>query len=83
MRAPALALIVLMAVGCSRMQHLTQPGQGGGDRALPGGSSSSSSAPPLSRKSVNGKENPVTLIALDGTRCAVTDQRYRETSIGE
>lgn len=36
-----------------------------------------------SRKVVKGKEPESTLIAHDGTRCQVTEKRYRETVIGE
>jgi hypothetical protein len=84
-----LSLVIVMTASvtaCSKTQSLGRPGiQVGGDRALPGapvpGAEGSSVA--ASRKSVSGKEPRTTLIALDGSRCQVTERRYRETAIGE
>ena len=56
--------------------------------ALPstdGGSTPMATAIPngVSRKRVNGKEEPSTLIALDRTRCTVTDDRFKAIKIGD
>ena len=50
-----------------------------------GGSAPSATAIPdaVSRKRVNGKEEPSTLVALDRTRCTVTDARFRAIKIGD
>jgi hypothetical protein len=37
----------------------------------------------MDAKRVAGKESPVTLIAEDGTKCVVTEDRYRETRVGD
>ena len=82
-----LLLVSAMAVlGCSRMQTLQKPGggSGGGNRGMPGASATTQgSGTGLARKAVHGKQDPVTLVAADGTRCPVTEKRYRETAIGE
>jgi hypothetical protein len=35
------------------------------------------------RKIVQGKEEPATLVAADGSRCTTTPSRFREIAIGE
>ena len=37
----------------------------------------------LSRKPVSGKEEPATLLARDGSRCIVTEKRFKEVALGE
>ena len=37
----------------------------------------------LSRKRVDSKADPATLIAIDGSRCTVTESRYRDTKVGD
>lgn len=83
MRVAILAL-AFAAMGCAPYQTLKRPGQGGGDREIPTGTSArGSGTSDVGRKAVYGKEDPATLVAQDGTRCAVTEKRYRETAIGE
>jgi hypothetical protein len=36
-----------------------------------------------SRKKVNGKEEPATLIAIDKSTCAVTADKFKDTRIGD
>jgi hypothetical protein len=36
----------------------------------------------LSRKPVSRKEPPTSLIAIDNTRCLVTEEKYRDTPVG-
>ena len=36
-----------------------------------------------SRKRVKAKEAPATLVADDNSRCTVTDQRFKDTSVGD
>jgi hypothetical protein len=80
MRVAILAL-TLAVMGCAPYQHLKKPG---GDREMPTGTSSREGGrSEVGRKAVYGKEDPATLVAQDGTRCAVTDKRYRETALGE
>jgi len=51
----------------------------GGATRREGGALSS----PISSKPVNGKEGPTTLIAVDGTRCTVTQKRFEQTNAGD
>ena len=37
----------------------------------------------MARKEVTGKEEPRTLIAVDGTRCTVTETRFRDVAHGD
>jgi len=37
----------------------------------------------VSRKRVDSKEEPATLVAADRTRCTVTEQRFRDTKVGD
>jgi len=37
----------------------------------------------LADKPVASKEAPTSLIAVDGTRCLVTEEKYRNTAVGE
>jgi hypothetical protein len=50
---------------------------------VPGQRASASSKPNASRKRVDAKEEPATLVAFDKTRCTVTEQRFRDTNIGD
>lgn len=82
MRVAILAL-AFAAMGCARYQTVQKPG-GGGAREMPTGTTSQGNrTSPLGRKAVYGKEDPATFIAQDGTRCSVTEKRYRETALGE
>jgi hypothetical protein len=77
-------LVLSVAIlGCSRMQTLKKPGTGG-DRQMPAASGVGGGGKgDLGRKAVYGKQDPTTLTAQDGTRCTVTEQRYKEAAIGE
>ena len=80
------AMMTTSVTACSKMQSLRRPGMMvGGDRQLPGTATPSDEREIVgpSKKSVSGKEPKTTLIALDGSRCHVTEKRYRETTIGE
>lgn len=79
----ALALITGGA-GCAPPRPLGIPGRDGGPRQ--GGGSNTGRTPRDIRadaKRVAGKQPPTTLIAQDGTRCVVTEERYRETNVGD
>ncbi|HYD51777.1 MAG TPA: hypothetical protein VEA99_04080 [Gemmatimonadaceae bacterium] len=43
----------------------------------------SANGPQLARKVVSGKEAPSTLVAPDGSRCSVTERRFKEVTEGE
>lgn len=80
-----LAVAALAPIGCA-----AQPlgGSRAPGAALPttgGTSGPSATAVPsaVSRKKVNGKEEPATLIALDRTRCTVTEARFRDIKVGD
>ena len=84
------ALVALALAGiwtaCAGPQPMAIPGpggRGGGPRQT--GSSTDRVGPADIRmdvKRVTGKDPPTTLIAADGTRCMVTEARFRETEIG-
>jgi hypothetical protein len=84
------AVVALALAGiwtaCGGPQPMAIPGpggRGGGPRQT--GSSTNREGPKdirLDVKRVTGKEPPTTLIAEDGTRCMVTESRFRETEIG-
>ena len=78
-----LALVVGTAA-CGSPRPLAIPGRDGGPRQT--GASRTGRNPRdvrMDAKRVAGKEPPATLIAEDGTRCVVTEGRYRETEIGD
>lgn len=50
---------------------------------VPGQRASATSKPNASRKRVDAKEEPATLVAFDRTRCTVTEQRFRDTNVGD
>jgi hypothetical protein len=83
------AAIVALALTCAspacggpRPLELPGPGGRGG---IPREGTTTRAGPKdirLDVKRVSGKEPPTTLIAEDGTRCIVTEGRYREAKIG-
>jgi hypothetical protein len=50
---------------------------------VPGQRATASTQPNASRKRVDAKEEPATLVAVDRTRCTVTDSRFRDTKVGD
>ena len=86
MTRPSLVLLLaLTAVGCVSWQRgngqLPNPAT---PPPRPGMTANSGSGvPEISQKPVDGKSAPATLIAKDGTRCTVSESKFRETSIGE
>ena len=80
-----LAVAALASIGCgvqplggSRAPGTALPTTGGTS-----GPSATTTPSGVSRKKVNGKEEPATLIALDRTRCTVTDARFRDIKVGD
>lgn len=80
----AALVIALLALSACRWQGMQKPpplgGRGGGG-ATAGGESVSDAS--VSQKTVTAKHAPATLVAFDGSRCVVTETRFRETVIGE
>jgi hypothetical protein len=76
----------LLLVGC-RPRPLALPGREDDPRELPGREPNDTRAGVqdnvVTVKTVAGKEPPATLIAEDRSRCAVSERRYRETTVGE
>ena len=63
---------------------LAIPGRDGGPRQT--GGTRTGRAPRdvrMDAKPVAGKEPPTTLVAEDGTKCVVTESRYRDTKVGD
>jgi hypothetical protein len=84
-RLTVVALVPLgsWTVACGGPRPLSLPGRGGTSREPTGARGPRSSIPSeLAAKKVAGKEAPVTLIAVDGSRCPVTEGRFRDTPIG-
>ena len=81
MRSFALVLALLVLAGCWRGMPERPPlgGRGGGG-VTPSGSASGGT---VGQKTVTAKHDPSTLVAFDGTKCVVTESRYRETVVGE
>ena len=90
-RTAALALLALLAlpaasaVGACRVQPLTIPGKARDPREMPGSTSGRSPdvEPAVASKRVAAKEPPLTLVAEDGSRCAVTESKYNNARIGD
>lgn len=81
MRAAAvITLFVLASCRWHGMSHPPLGGRGGGGASGSGGSISDAR---LSQKTVTAKHEPTTLVAFDGSRCVVTESRFRETVVGE
>jgi len=80
-----LLVVALLVTAC--MPHVTKqsppigerPGDGG--RELPTGLRAPRSE--ATSKKVSAKEEPNILVAADRSRCSVSEQKYRETSLGE
>jgi hypothetical protein len=52
-------------------------------QTLPGERATSEGQAHSSRKRVEGKEEPVTLIAVDHSSCTVTTDKFKDTKIGD
>jgi hypothetical protein len=82
------ALIVVLAMTAACIQRTTgrpqigPAGPGEGGRDMPPAMTTTTRTG-LSSKKVNGKEEPNVLLAADRTRCIVSAEKFRETSIGE
>lgn len=80
-------LVVALLVTACMPPHVTKQGPpigdqpGGGDRELPTGLRAPRSE--AASKKVSAKEEPNILVAADRSRCSVSEQKYRETSLGE
>ncbi len=76
--------LVVAASACGPPQPMAIPGRDGGPRQT-GGSKTGRTPRDLrmDAKRVAGKERPATLIAEDGMKCVVTEDRYRETKVGD
>jgi hypothetical protein len=81
-----------VAAGCVRSQHRGSGFPGGspisGQSPLPNQAPNTSGQGmlatdgQLARKEVAAKEEPATLIAADRSRCTVTSDRFKNTSVG-
>lgn len=79
--ALVLALLAISACRWQGMQKAPPLGGRGGGGATPSGGAASEAT--VSQKTVTAKHEPSTLVAFDGSRCVVTQTRFRETVIGE
>lgn len=52
-------------------------------QTLPGERATSEGQARSTRKRVEGKEDPVTLIAVDHSSCTVTAEKFKDTKIGD
>lgn len=90
--APILLLSLVTALGGCRSARRgtgtagSDPSAGRGVmESLPGQRSAATPAAQVSasRKKVNGKEEPATLIAVDKSSCAVTADKFKDTKVGD
>ncbi len=80
------AVLALIGPGACRPQPLTIPGKARDPREMPGSSTNRGPRevePAIASKRVAAKEPPVTLVAEDGSRCAVTESKYDNARIGD
>jgi hypothetical protein len=86
----AIVLVVMLSMGCTSVftrQRTT--GVRPGTAKMPGDERTTKPAPApsvatgTSTKRVKAKEEPATLVADDRARCVVTEQRFRDTSVGD
>ena len=80
------AALALSLAACTRLPSLDQPGKPVlVDRPRPAkvNRKTVEGDNRLSEKAVHGKEPKTILVAHDGSRCQVTEKRYRETAVGE
>ena len=82
-------MIVTISVACTTSRN-TRPGanpmdptRAAIDGKVPGQRAGGSTEPNVSRKRVDSKEEPATLVAADRTRCTVTEERFRDTKVGD
>ncbi|HEX8946071.1 MAG TPA: hypothetical protein VF785_23250 [Gemmatimonadaceae bacterium] len=86
--APLIVLAAMTSLACTT-SRTTPPGSAPDPSRnpvsgkVPGQRTTASSQPNASRKRVDAKEEPATLVAFDRTRCVVTDQRFRDTKVGD
>jgi hypothetical protein len=66
-RVAGCGLFLLVVAGCAPLMGRSARGGGAG----------------LADKPVASKESPTALLAADGTRCLVTEEKYRNTALGE
>ena len=72
------------AVACTQPQSLGIPGRDGGPR--PTEPSQDGMTPRnfrMDSKRVGAKAPPTTLIAEDGTKCVVSEKKFRDTNVGD
>ncbi len=89
--AKVAALLAALAVSACHLPwggtetRLPLPGET--DRTLPPGVATKpaegTDGPQLTRKVVDTKQEPVTLIAVDRSICRVSEKRFRDTQVGE
>jgi hypothetical protein len=79
----ATASLACATSGKSGMGPAADPTRAAVSGNVVGQRASASSTANASRKRVDAKEEPATLVAPDRTRCTVTEQRYRDTKVGD
>jgi hypothetical protein len=82
-------LAFVLAAACVKPQVISRPDVGGNPGPptgkIPEVKSDTAIAPSggnLTRKIVRYKEDPLILVADDGTKCAVSEAKYQESKIG-
>jgi hypothetical protein len=89
LRVSAIVLVVATtSLACARQMNRPgtnpmDPTRAAIDGRVPGQRASGSTEANVSRKRVDAKEEPSTLVAADRTRCTVTDERFRDTKVGD
>jgi hypothetical protein len=77
---PLLCMLALSLLGCLPART-TRPDLGGRGGGYSTGGTTGNAV--LGQKVVHGKQDPATLIAVDGSKCIVPEKRFREVVVGE
>jgi hypothetical protein len=85
---PLVLIVVTTSLACARAGNTpgglpADPTRAAVTGKVAGQRATASSQPNASRKRVDAKEEPATLVAADRTRCTVTEPRFRDIKVGD
>ena len=77
-------VVATLCVGCMKQRtRVLDPASAAVSGKVAGQRAGASSDANFSRKRVDSKVDPGTLVAIDGSRCTVTESRYRDIKAGD
>ena len=84
MRLLPLLVLTTIGVACMKQRNpVIDPASAAVSGKVAGQRPGANTDASLSRKRVDSKVDPATLVALDGSRCTVTESRYRDIKAGD